>query len=89
MHRQGRLHLVLILPDGSKSLIPVDWTDLASAGTTSASSLGTDGRNPRLPGRLASRACRRRRSPQPPRRPAKRERELPGCEGEPHCKKAI
>ena len=30
MHRQGRLHLVLILPDGSKSLIPVDWTDLAS-----------------------------------------------------------
>jgi len=30
MHRQGRLHLVLILPDGSKSLIPVDWTDLPS-----------------------------------------------------------
>ena len=30
MHRQGRLHLVLILPDGSKSLIPVDWTDLAA-----------------------------------------------------------
>ena len=29
-HRKGRLHLVLILPDGSKSLIPVDWTDLAS-----------------------------------------------------------
>ena len=24
------MHLVLILPDGSKSLIPVDWTDLAS-----------------------------------------------------------
>jgi hypothetical protein len=30
-HRKGRLHLVLILPDGSKSLIPADWTDLASA----------------------------------------------------------
>ena len=30
MHRQGQLHLVLILPDGSKSLIPVDWTDLAA-----------------------------------------------------------
>ena len=30
IHRKGRLHLVLILPDGSKSLIPVDWTDLAS-----------------------------------------------------------
>ena len=28
MHRKGRLHLVLILPDGSKSLIPADWTDL-------------------------------------------------------------
>jgi len=30
IHRKGRLHLVLILHDGSKSLIPVDWTDLAS-----------------------------------------------------------
>ncbi len=28
MHRKGRLHLVLILPDGSKSLIPADWSDL-------------------------------------------------------------
>ena len=28
-HRKGRLHLVLILPDGSKSLIPAVWTDLA------------------------------------------------------------
>src|SRR5215831_10120469 len=27
-HREGRLILVLILPDGSKSLIPADWTDL-------------------------------------------------------------
>jgi len=30
MHRKGRLLLVLILPDGSKSLIPADWTDLVS-----------------------------------------------------------
>ena len=30
MHRKGRLLLVLILPDGSKSLIPADWTDLGS-----------------------------------------------------------
>jgi hypothetical protein len=30
-HRKGRLHLALILPDGSKSHIPADWTDLASA----------------------------------------------------------
>lgn len=29
MHRHERLLLVLILPDGSKSLIPADWTDLA------------------------------------------------------------
>ena len=28
--RQGRLLLVLILPDGSRSLIPADWTDLRS-----------------------------------------------------------
>jgi len=30
MRRKGRMHLVLILPDGSKSLIPADWTDFAS-----------------------------------------------------------
>ena len=30
VHRHGRLLLLLILPDGSKSLIPADWTDLAS-----------------------------------------------------------
>jgi hypothetical protein len=30
MHRRGRLYLILILPDGSKSLIPADWTDFFS-----------------------------------------------------------
>ena len=30
MHQKGRLLLLLILPDGSKSLIPGDWTDIAS-----------------------------------------------------------
>src|ERR1700687_296561 len=30
MHRKGRLYLILILPDGSKSLIPADWTDFVS-----------------------------------------------------------
>jgi len=30
MKCKGRLLLTLILPDGSKSLIPADWTDLAS-----------------------------------------------------------
>ena len=45
MHRKGQLLLVLILPDGSKSLIPANWTDLASpiqtlsAATATVSSL--------------------------------------------------
>lgn len=30
-HRQGRLHLLLVLPDGSRSLIPAAWTDLRRA----------------------------------------------------------
>jgi hypothetical protein len=29
MHRHGQLELILVLPDGSKSLIPAEWTDLA------------------------------------------------------------
>ena len=45
MHRKGRLLLFLILPDGSKSLIPADWTDLASPtppiGTSAATTLGS------------------------------------------------
>src|SRR5256884_4376155 len=32
MHRKGRLTLTLIFPDGTKSLIPADWTDLAPTG---------------------------------------------------------
>jgi len=31
MHRKGCLYLILILPDGSKSMIPADWTDYSSA----------------------------------------------------------
>jgi hypothetical protein len=27
-HRHGALHLTLVLPDGSRSLIPASWTDL-------------------------------------------------------------
>jgi hypothetical protein len=30
-HRQGRLHWVLILPDGSRSLIPAEWTEVGSS----------------------------------------------------------
>ena len=44
-HRKGRLHLVLILPDGSRSLIPADWTDLALptqlGSASSAATLGS------------------------------------------------
>ncbi|MBK7234969.1 MAG: hypothetical protein IPI02_04775 [Sterolibacteriaceae bacterium] len=28
VHRQGRAQLLLVLPDGSRSLIPTEWTDL-------------------------------------------------------------
>jgi hypothetical protein len=28
MRRHGRLDLILVLPDGSKSLMPASWTDL-------------------------------------------------------------
>ena len=31
MHRHGSLELLLVLPDGTKSLIPAEWTDLESA----------------------------------------------------------
>ncbi|MGH3823684.1 MAG: DUF5372 family protein, partial [Pseudonocardiaceae bacterium] len=31
MRRHGRLELLLVLPDGSKSLIPAGWTDLQGA----------------------------------------------------------
>lgn len=38
VHRQGRAHLLLVLPDGSRSLVPAAWTDLPSSeGTLVAS----------------------------------------------------
>ena len=33
LKRKGQLHLVLILPDGTRSYIPAAWTDLASPAT--------------------------------------------------------
>jgi hypothetical protein len=41
MHCRGRLELLLVLPDGSKSLVPAAWTDYAAdtphgAGTVAA-----------------------------------------------------
>src|SRR5712691_9628342 len=32
-HQRGRLHLIVVLPDGSRSLIPVEWTDLHGCAT--------------------------------------------------------
>ena len=31
--RQEHLHFILILPDGTKSLVPADWTDFAASST--------------------------------------------------------
>ena len=41
-HRYGRLELIVVLPDGSKSLVPADWTDLPK-GITAASDSETSG----------------------------------------------
>jgi predicted DNA-binding transcriptional regulator AlpA len=44
MHRKGRRLLGLVLPDGSKSLIPAEWTNLASPAqplSTVATTLGS------------------------------------------------
>jgi hypothetical protein len=43
MRRHGRLELLLVLPDGSKSLIPAAWTSLGGDGEdqTQAGTLGS------------------------------------------------
>src|SRR5262249_23066169 len=50
MRRHGRLELLLVLPDGSKRLIPAEWTsqhaDGDSAGRDGRGSAGTVGRWP-------------------------------------------
>lgn len=47
MHRHGRLELLLVLPDGSKRLIPAEWTSQHTDGDSAArdgrSSAGTVG----------------------------------------------
>ena len=35
-HQRGRLHLIVVLPDGSRSLIPAEWTDLDGCTTAPA-----------------------------------------------------
>ena len=42
---QGKLHLMLILPNGSRSLIPTEWTDLGASQHTAPASANL---NPRL-----------------------------------------
>src|SRR5690348_8339275 len=37
MHRHGVLELLVVLGDGSKSLMPMDWTDVAATDTSAAS----------------------------------------------------
>jgi len=34
-HRHGAMHLVLVLPDGTRSLIPASWTDLPGVAASS------------------------------------------------------
>jgi hypothetical protein len=43
MRRHGSLELCLVLPDGSKSLIPAAWTDLPVAPEPAASATTTIG----------------------------------------------
>ena len=40
-HRQGQLHLLLVLPDGSRSWIPASWTDLKTAGDKAPATTGS------------------------------------------------
>ena len=37
-HRHGELHLTLVLPDGTRALIPAAWTDLSIADPASTAS---------------------------------------------------
>jgi len=73
------LHLLLVLPDGSRSLVPAAWTDLEGAGADDG-----DG----VLARLSAGMCRsrgspssfthRRLNPLPKRHPAKRGSTLAG-----------
>ena len=43
MRRHGALELLLVLPDGSKSLVPAAWTDATPSGADGAGVVGTLG----------------------------------------------
>jgi hypothetical protein len=62
--RRGTLSLLVVLPDGSRALIPASWTDWTATAEEPAQSRPEhrDFR-PRIAGRFASRARDRGRSP--------------------------
>jgi Family of unknown function (DUF5372) len=43
MRRHGALELLLVLPDGSKSLVPAAWTDVDPSGVNAVASMSTLG----------------------------------------------
>ena len=43
MRRHGRLELLLVLPDGSKRLIPAEWTSQHADSTAAGGGAGQDG----------------------------------------------
>ncbi|WP_433598168.1 hypothetical protein ACQPXH_20620 [Nocardia sp. CA-135953] len=43
MHRHAVLELLLVLPDGSKSLMPAAWTDMKPGDVTELRRLAADG----------------------------------------------
>ena len=60
MRRHGRLELLLVLPDGSKRLIPAEWTSQHADGGTADGGAGHDGRGAGtagVGGRPAGRVC--------------------------------
>ena len=61
---QGKLHLIVILPNGSRSLMPTEWTDFDSCALCSPAE-STQNTNLGSVKDLLRARCRRR-SPQPP-----------------------
>jgi hypothetical protein len=53
MHRHGRLELLLVLPDGSKRLIPAEWTGQYADGGTADGGAGHGGRGAGTVGSVA------------------------------------
>ena len=81
IRRGGVLFLLVILPDGSRSLIPAEWTDWGEGHAGGARSLRGDDTGPRSLGSLGNLLRLRHlveRSPRPTHR-------VDAAEGEPPC----